>query len=149
MAVQVPSKSGDGKLITVGKADLDLSFFVAAASQAAAGGGLAKMVPVLFKVGAASTGYLKLLISAEQLAAGGDEEDGMTEVSGMTGMTAHLSDDQDLSGARAQRAARAHAAAACSSCMQTCCLCMLLMHARLLAAACAPQMAHASHPCRL
>jgi hypothetical protein len=46
----------------------------------------------------ASTGYLKISITAEEVASGTDSDDGMTEVSGMTGMTANLGEDQDLSG---------------------------------------------------
>lgn len=90
--VQVPVKGDETKLITVGKADLDLSFFVLSLGQPQS-----KLVPIMFKVGAASTGYLKLLITAEAVA-GDIDEDGMTEVSGMTGV-AHMNEEQDLSGA--------------------------------------------------
>jgi hypothetical protein len=90
--VQVPAKDDATKLITVGKADLDLSFFVLSLGQPQS-----KLVPIMFKVGAASTGYLKLLITAEAVA-GDVDEDGMTEVSGMTGV-AHMNEEQDLSGA--------------------------------------------------
>ncbi|WIA29047.1 hypothetical protein OEZ86_011560 [Tetradesmus obliquus] len=89
--VQVPVKGDETKLITVGKADLDLSFFVLSLGQPQS-----KLVPIMFKVGAASTGYLKLLITAEAVA-GDIDEDGMTEVSGMTGV-AHMNEEQDLSG---------------------------------------------------
>jgi hypothetical protein len=90
--VQVPTKDDATKLITVGKADLDLSFFVLTLGQPQS-----KLMPIMFKVGAASTGYLKLLITAEPVA-GDVDEDGMTEVSGMTGV-AHMTEEQDLSGA--------------------------------------------------
>lgn len=90
--VQVPSKEGDGKLMTVGKADLDLSYFVLNEGQPQN-----KLIPIMFKVGAASTGYLKVIITAEPVS-GDIDDDGMTEVSAMTGMTAHLDEDQDLSG---------------------------------------------------
>jgi hypothetical protein len=89
--VQVPAKGDETKLITVGKADLDLSFFVLSLGQPQS-----KLVPIMFKVGAASTGYLKLVITAEA-AAGDIDEDGMTEVSGMTGVV-HTNEEQDLSG---------------------------------------------------
>lgn len=94
--MQVPGKE-EGKLLTVGRADLDLSHFVLASS----GSGQSKMVPVLFKVGAASTGYLRLTITATEVAGAEDgSEDGMTEVSGLTGLTpANLGEEQDLSGA--------------------------------------------------
>lgn len=90
--VQVPGKE-DNKLLTVGRADLDMSLYVLAE-----GTPQSKMLPILFKVGMASTGYLKMSITAEVVASGADSDDGMTEVSGMTGMTANLGEDQDLSG---------------------------------------------------
>eukprot|EP00775_Hariotina_reticulata_P010260 gene10260-10419_t len=90
--VQVPGKSSSDKLITVGKAELDLSYYVLAEGKAQN-----KMVPMIFKVGAASTGYLKVVITAEQVTGPVEDDDGMTEVSGMTGV-AHMNDDQDLSG---------------------------------------------------
>lgn len=78
--------------MTVGKADLDLSYFVVNEGQPQN-----KLIPIMFKVGAASTGYLKVSIAAEPVS-GDVDDDGMTEVSALTGMTAHLDDDQDLSG---------------------------------------------------
>lgn len=92
--VQVPGKE-DNKLLTVGRADLDMSHYVLAE-----GTPQSEMLPILFKVGMASTGYLKISITAEVVAGGADSDDGMTEVSGMTGMTANLGEDQDLSGER-------------------------------------------------
>lgn len=89
--VQVPGK-GDEKLLTVGRADLDFSLYVLAEGTAQS-----KMIPVLFKVGAASTGYLRVTITAEEVGLGSD--DGMTEVSGMTGLTTNMGEEQDLSGA--------------------------------------------------
>jgi len=93
--VQVPGKE-DNKLLTVGRAELDMSQYVLSE-----GTPQAKMIPILFKVGMASTGYLKISITAEVVEGGPDSEDGMTEVSGLTGMTANLGDDQDLSGKQA------------------------------------------------
>jgi hypothetical protein len=90
--VQVPGKE-DNKLLTVGRADLDMSQYVLAE-----GTPQSKMIPMMFKVGMASTGYLKVSITAEAVAGGADSDDGMTEVSAMTGMTANLGEDQDLSG---------------------------------------------------
>lgn len=90
--VQVPGKE-DNKLLTVGRAELDMSHYVLAD-----GTPQAKMIPMMFKVGMASTGYLKVTITAEVVASGGESDDGMTEVSGMTGMTANLGEEQDLSG---------------------------------------------------
>jgi hypothetical protein len=56
-----------------------------------------QVVPITFKVGSTSTGYLKLSIGCTLL--GPADEDGMTEVSGMTGLTSAMgSVDQDLSG---------------------------------------------------
>lgn len=54
--------------------------------------------PSRMQVGAASTGYLKVTVAAELL--GEAEEDGMTEVSGMTGFSKAMSGEQDLSGER-------------------------------------------------
>lgn len=90
--MQVPGKSSSDKLITVGKAELDLSYYVLAEGKPQN-----KMIPVMFKVGAASTAYLKVVITAEQVIGPVEDEDGMTEVSGMTGV-AHMTADQDLSG---------------------------------------------------
>lgn len=90
--MQVPGKE-DNKLLTVGRADLDMSQYVLAE-----GTPQSKMIPMMFKVGMASTGYLKVTITAEAVAGGADSDDGMTEVSAMTGMTANLGEDQDLSG---------------------------------------------------
>jgi hypothetical protein len=88
----VPGKE-DNKLLTVGRADLDMAHYALAEGTAQS-----KMIPILFKVGMASTGYLKVSITAHMVASGTDSDDGMTEVSGMTGMTASLGDDQDLTG---------------------------------------------------
>jgi hypothetical protein len=90
--VQVPGKE-DNKLLTVGRADLDMARYALSEGTAQS-----KMIPILFKVGMASTGYLKVSITAHVVASGTDSDDGMTEVSGMTGMTASLGDDQDLTG---------------------------------------------------
>lgn len=92
--VQVPGKE-DNKLLTVGRAELDMSHYVLAEATAQS-----KMIPIMFKVGVASTGYLKVSITAEVVTGGGADgsDDGMTEVSGMTGMTANLGEDQDLTG---------------------------------------------------
>jgi hypothetical protein len=42
---------------------------------------------------------LRISVAAEALLGGPDSDDGMTEVSGMTGLTTNLGEDQDLSGA--------------------------------------------------
>lgn len=89
--VQVPAKGDEAKLMTVGKADIDLSFFVLALGQPQN-----KLIPIMFKVGTASTGYLKVIITAE-LVTGDLDDDGLTEISGMTGLN-HLTEEQDLSG---------------------------------------------------
>lgn len=78
--------------MTVGKADLDLSLFVLNEGQPQN-----KLIPILFKVGAATTGYLKVIITVEAVT-GSVDDDGMTEVSALTGMTTHLEEEQDLSG---------------------------------------------------
>lgn len=90
--VQVPGKE-DSKMLTVGRADLDMSRYVLAE-----GTSQSKLIPVMFKVGMASTGYLKISITAEAVQSSCESDDGMTEVSGLTGMTANLQEDQDLSG---------------------------------------------------
>jgi hypothetical protein len=55
-------------------------------------------------VGSTTTGYLKLVITSQVLK-GDMGEDGMTEVSGMTGLTSvvHELPEQDLSGGRRLR----------------------------------------------
>ncbi len=96
--VQVPGKGGDDKMITVGKADVDLSKFVVFEGKAQP-----KMIPIMFKVGATTTGYLKVVVTTELLQAGVDD-DGMTEVSGMTGLTSTMDMvEQDLSGGCSER----------------------------------------------
>lgn len=91
--MQVPSKPGDDKLITVGKADVDLSRHVTLEGTAQS-----KMIPIIFKVGTTTTGYLKVSITTEMVK-GGVDDDGMTEVSAMTGVTSSLElNEQDLSG---------------------------------------------------
>jgi hypothetical protein len=98
--VQVPSKPGDDKLITVGKADVDLSRHVTLEGTAQS-----KMIPIIFKVGTTTTGYLKVSITTEMVK-GGVDDDGMTEVSAMTGITSSLElNEQDLSGQRTRSAA--------------------------------------------
>jgi len=99
--IQVPGKDGAGKMFTVGRADLDLAAYATAEK---AGAPSAKMMPVLFKVGATTTGYLKISIAAEMVGAGVDE-DVMTAVSGLTGLHSSFDGEetfaeQDLSGAR-------------------------------------------------
>ena len=92
--VQVANKGGDEKMITVGKADIDLARFVCIE-----GTPQNKMIPIIFKVGQTTTGYLKVVIVTEMVK-GGVDEDGMTEVSGITGITTSMEgfNEQDLSG---------------------------------------------------
>ncbi len=73
--MQVPGKSSTDSLLTVGKADIDMSRFATdeASSQNA-------MLPIPFKVGGTSTGYLKLVVTATPYSGTGGSEDGMTEV---------------------------------------------------------------------
>ena len=57
--VQVPGKSSSDALLTIGKANIDMARFAGddGSSQNA-------MVPIAFKVGGTSTGYLKLVVIA-------------------------------------------------------------------------------------
>lgn len=91
--VQVPGKGGK-ETLTVGKAELDMARYVSFENAAQNA-----LVPITFKVGTTTTGYLKLVITSQMLK-GEVGEDGMTEVSGMTGLTSvvHEVPDQDLSG---------------------------------------------------
>ena len=61
--------------MTIGKAQIDMARFAGddGSSQNA-------MVPISFKVGGTSTGYIKLVITATPYAGAGGSEDGMTEV---------------------------------------------------------------------
>jgi hypothetical protein len=93
--VQVPGRDGGTRCLTVARAQLDLSPFVLFEG----GGPQPKMVPLLFKVGGASTGYLRLTVEAERQQ-GPCSDDGMTDVSGATGLTAGalMDGEQDLVG---------------------------------------------------
>jgi hypothetical protein len=92
--VQVPQGSSDDNLVTIGKATLDLAKYVeeTGSTQNA-------VVPITYKVGSSSSsGNIKLVITTTLL--GDMSEDGMTEVSGMTGLTSEggTGADQDLDG---------------------------------------------------
>ncbi|KXZ54203.1 hypothetical protein GPECTOR_5g297 [Gonium pectorale] len=90
--VQVPGKSSSDALVTIGKASMDIAKYCSDqnTSQNA-------MLPISFKVGGTTTGYLKMVITSVFL---GDNEDGMTEVSGITGLTSDHGSvrEQDLEG---------------------------------------------------
>ena len=53
------------------------------------------VVPITFKVGGTTTGYLRVVITSREVAAG--DLDGLTDTSGMTGLTSHQG-EQDLDG---------------------------------------------------
>jgi hypothetical protein len=99
--VQVPGKGGK-ETLTVGKAELDMARYVSFENAAQNA-----LVPITFKVGTTTTGYLKLVITSQMLK-GEVGEDGMTEVSGMTGLTSvvHEVPEQDLSGGGRRRPQR-------------------------------------------
>ncbi|KAL6755265.1 N-terminal C2 in EEIG1 and EHBP1 proteins-domain-containing protein [Haematococcus lacustris] len=88
--VQVPQGSGNE---TVGKATIDLAQFVGDANNTQT-----DTIPITFSAGGTSTGYVKVVITATHM--GDMSEDGLTEVSGMTGLTSdgpHHA-EQDLEG---------------------------------------------------
>ncbi|GIL59065.1 hypothetical protein Vafri_14027 [Volvox africanus] len=91
--VQVPGKSSTDSPITVGKGVLDMAKYCKdeTTTQFA-------MVPIAFKIGATITGYLKLSITT--IFIGDSNEDGGTEVSGLTGLTSDHGSmrEQDLEG---------------------------------------------------
>lgn len=89
LKVQVPDTKD--KMITVGKATLDLARYALPTTAAQSA-----LVPITFKVGATTTGYLRLSISAMEVT--GRDLDGLTETSGVTGLTSQGGNDQDLDG---------------------------------------------------
>lgn len=90
--IQAQGKSATDAPITIGKAPLDLAKYCTdqTSSQNA-------MLPITFKVGGTTTGYLKMTITSVYIA---DADDGVTEVSGMTGLTSEqgIRAEQDLDG---------------------------------------------------
>lgn len=94
--VQLPSKDGGDSYITIGKATENLSRFIIEQENNTEN----HMMPVTFKVGSTSVGYIKLVISTIHIAEG--TEDTMTEISGLTGLTSEAGSnvrEQDLEGA--------------------------------------------------
>ncbi|GIL91294.1 hypothetical protein Vretimale_9986 [Volvox reticuliferus] len=93
LKVQVPGKSSTDSPVTVGKSVLDMAKYCKdeTTTQSA-------MVPIAFKIGTSTTGYLRLLITTIFL--GDSNEDGGTEVSGLTGLTSDHGSmrEQDLEG---------------------------------------------------
>ncbi|GLI62410.1 hypothetical protein VaNZ11_005030 [Volvox africanus] len=93
LKVQVPGKGSTESPVTVGKAVLDMAKYCKdeTTTQSA-------MVPIAFKIGASITGYLKLSITT--IFIGDSNEDGGTDVSGLTGLTSDHGSmrEQDLEG---------------------------------------------------
>ncbi|GLC55994.1 hypothetical protein PLESTB_001052900 [Pleodorina starrii] len=91
--VQVPGKSSSDSPVTVGKATLDMAKYCKEETTTQPA-----MVPITFKIGTSTTGYLKLSITTVFL--GDSNDDGLTEVSGMTGLTSDHGSvrEQDLEG---------------------------------------------------
>jgi hypothetical protein len=84
--------------MTIGKADIDMADFVddQLCQQNRA-------LAMQFKVGLSKpTGIVRLIITTKPLGKAGSEDDGMTEVSGVTGLTSdtgnHRKEEQDLKG---------------------------------------------------
>jgi len=91
--VQVPQGVAGDNIITIGKANINLARYVGDESNTQK-----DVLPIAIKVGHSTTGYIKFTITATHLGESGD--DGMTEVSGLTGLTSEGGDlpDQDLDG---------------------------------------------------
>lgn len=92
--VQVPGREGSDAMATIGKATLNMAKFCGDETQTQQ-----QTLPISFKAsGSSTTGYLKMTITSVFL--GDATEDGMTEVSGMTGMTSEHGSarEQDLDG---------------------------------------------------
>ena len=91
--IQAQGKSATDAPITIGKAPLDIAKYCTdqTSSQNA-------MLPITFKVGGTTTGYLKMTITSVYIADA--DGDGLTEVSGMTGLTSEqgIRAEQDLDG---------------------------------------------------
>jgi hypothetical protein len=87
------SKDGAEEFTDVGKVTIDLAKFVGDATNTQS-----ENLPVQFKVGGGSNGMIRIVVTTTHL--GEMSEDGMTEVSGMTGMTSEGGGypDQDLEG---------------------------------------------------
>jgi hypothetical protein len=92
--VQVPAKGAMDKMITIGKADVDMARYVTLENTPQNA-----MFPISLKVGQGSTGYLKVIITTHLLKKA-IADDAMTDVSGMTGITTTIEgmSDQDLAG---------------------------------------------------
>jgi len=95
LKVEVPSKGDTSKMMTLGKSVVNMVRYINFSASAED-----VTVPIKFKVASGGTGYLKLVIHASMLK-GYVPDDGMTEVSGLTGlssMSGEVINDQDLSG---------------------------------------------------
>lgn len=93
--MQAQGKSTSDPPTTIGKATLDLAKYCSEQTTTQNA-----MLPITFKVGGTTTGYLKMTVTAVFLADA--DGDGLTEVSGMTGMTSEQGSgrEQDLDGER-------------------------------------------------
>ncbi|GAX78579.1 hypothetical protein CEUSTIGMA_g6018.t1 [Chlamydomonas eustigma] len=96
--VQVPGSSMKDDFMTIGKADIDMADFVDD-QLCQQNRGLAMQ----FKVGLSKpTGVVRLIITTKPLGRAASEDDGMTEVSGVTGLTSEAGnqrrEEQDLKG---------------------------------------------------
>lgn len=93
--VQVPQGVTGDNIMTIGKANVNLARYVGEETNTQT-----DVIPIAFKVGHSSTGYVKVTITSTHL--GEVAEDGMTEVSGLTGLTseggAATVPEQDLDG---------------------------------------------------
>lgn len=91
--VQVPGKNESDALATIGKATQDMTKFCTDQTTTQN-----VTIPITFKVGGTTTGYLKLVITTVFL--GDANDDGLTEVSGLTGLTSDHGSvrEQDLEG---------------------------------------------------
>jgi len=94
LKVEVPTKGDASKMVTFGKAVVDIVQFVSFNSPPEP-----TSIPMPFKVGSSQKGTLKFLVRATMLK-GYVADDGMTEVSGMTGLSSLSAQEmeQDLSG---------------------------------------------------
>ncbi len=81
-------------MVTIGKVNLDLAQYVMDTTNQQT-----EMVPITYKVGSSSNGFIKLVINTTVL--GDVADDAMTEVSGITGLTSQDGnrEEQDLDGA--------------------------------------------------
>jgi hypothetical protein len=91
--VQVPGRSSSDVPVTIGKALVDMAQYCGEqTSQRSA------MLPIQFKVGGTTTGYLKIVVTTVCIGDAGD--DAMTDASGVTGRASEQSSlrEQDLDG---------------------------------------------------